>query len=474
MSLKIFHNHREALFVRRPNRFLIIAADPETGEELACHCPNPGSIAEFTIPGTRLILERRPEGGKTAWTAAAVRYEGRGQVILSSGQSIEGRSQVIGGGGQAIVPLYSARANEAAKILLLPRLFPQARTIQPEYAIDGSRFDFFIEDSDGSHHLIEIKACSLVEYGIAMFPDAPSLRALKHLEELAALAQESYTTHVVFIIMHGSPERFIPNLHSHPAFAAALGRCAGQVDYKAYALRVDEKGEASLANFASRHGFASLAGFTSRHGPASLANATSCYKPASFADLADAEVPIDLSHTRLAESGSGSYMILLQLERRAEIVVGSLGVVEFEPGWYVYCGSAKKGLSKRVARHQRKIGKALHWHIDYLVPHASSIKALPILSYKNLECELAAALGVIGGSDDLGDLNCRGASGSSDGPRAPASLGGKAVLRFGSTDCGCPSHLFHFDSNPMKTRAFLDILFLFRHRISLGLENKER
>ncbi|MDX9784705.1 MAG: DNA/RNA nuclease SfsA [Spirochaetia bacterium] len=440
-SFEIFHNHREALFVRRPNRFLIIAADPETGEELACHCPNPGSIAEFTIPGTRLILERRPEGGKTAWIAAAVRYEGRclvgeeGRLLKGSGEAPVGRDKAAMSREHVIVPLYSARANEAAKILLLPRLFPQARTIQPEYVIDGSRFDFFIEDSDGSHHLIEIKACSLVEYGIAMFPDAPSLRALKHLEELSELSRKGYTTHVVFMIMHGNPERFIPNLHSHPAFAAALGRRAGQVENRAFALKVDESGLASLA---------------------------------------DSEVPIDLSHTKLAESDSGSYMMLLQLERRAEIVVGSLGAIVFEPGWYVYCGSAKKGLSKRVARHQRKIGKARHWHIDYLVPHASSIKALPILSYENLECELAAALGVIGGSDALGDLNCRGAIGSSDGPRATASLGGKAVLRFGSTDCGCPSHLFHFDTDPMKNRAFLDILFLFRHRISLGLENKER
>jgi sugar fermentation stimulation protein A len=184
---QIFENHREALFLRRPNRFLIVAINPETGEELACHCPNPGSIAELTIPGTRLILERRPEGGKTAWTAAAVRYEGRGSATTggqsrNDGGDVTVGGQSINGGGRAIVPLYSARANQAAATLLIPKLFPQARKVQPEYTLGGSRFDFFVEDSGGVRHLIEIKACSLVEYGIAMFPDAPSLRALKHLE----------------------------------------------------------------------------------------------------------------------------------------------------------------------------------------------------------------------------------------------------------------------------------------------------
>jgi sugar fermentation stimulation protein A len=414
-SFRIFQNHREALFLRRPNRFLIIAADPETGEELACHCPNPGSIAEFTIPGTRLILERRPEGGKTAWTAAAVRYR--------ASRETRAPRHAESGFREAIVSLYSARANKAAETLLLSRLFPRVDRIQPEYTIGASRFDFLVEDYDGRRHLIEIKACSLVEYGIAMFPDAPSLRALKHLEELAELSLAGYKSHVVFIIMHGKPERFIPNLHSDPAFAVALGRCAGQVDYKAYALHVDESGKASLA---------------------------------------DAEVPIDLDHTELAQSDSGSYMILLKLDSQTEIVVGSLGAIKFEAGWYVYCGSAGKGLSKRVARHRKKIGKALHWHIDYLVPQASVIKALPIFSHKNLECSLAAALGEIGRKGSLGGAGGKG------------SLGGSAISRFGSTDCGCPSHLFRFDADPMKIRAFLDIIFRFRHRISLGLENKER
>ncbi len=429
---QIFENHREALFLRRPNRFLIVAVDPETGEELACHCPNPGSIAELTVPGTRLILERRPKGGKTAWTAAAVRYEGSGDVTIggqsrNDGGDVTVGGQSINGGGRAIVPLYSARANQVAATLLIPKLFPHARKVQPEYTLGSSRFDFFVEDSGGSHHLIEIKACSLVECGIAMFPDAPSLRALKHLEELAELSGQGYKTHVIFMIMHGRPERFIPNLHSDPAFAAALGRFAGQVECRAYALHVDENGKAGLA------GCVEITSNGNRTGLAGLAGPSS---------IGDAEVPIDLSHTKLAESDSGSYMMLLRLEHRAEIAVGSLGAIAFESGWYIYCGSAKKGLSKRVARHQKKTGKALHWHIDYLVPYAASIKVLPLYSYANLECSLAEAL---------------------------AGIKGAAVQHFGSTDCGCTSHLFHFDSDPMKTKEFLDILFLFRHRKSLGL-----
>jgi Uri superfamily endonuclease len=105
-------------------------------------------------------------------------------------------------------------------------------------------------------------------------------------------------------------------------------------------------------------------------------------------NLAAAEVPIDLRHTELAQSDSGSYMMLLHLAHQVEIAVGGLGRLKFEPGWYIYCGSAKKGLAKRVARHRRKIGKALHWHIDYLVPHALSIKEIPYIPIETLNAIL--------------------------------------------------------------------------------------
>ncbi|MDR3191576.1 MAG: sugar fermentation stimulation protein SfsA, partial [Treponema sp.] len=55
--VQLFRNDLAGRFLRRPNRFLIIAESG--GEELACHCPNPGRLTECLFPGTELILERR-------------------------------------------------------------------------------------------------------------------------------------------------------------------------------------------------------------------------------------------------------------------------------------------------------------------------------------------------------------------------------------------------------------------------------
>jgi sugar fermentation stimulation protein A len=388
--VRLFNPDRDAVFVRRPNRFLIIARDGD--EELPCHCPNPGRLLEFVFPGMPLILEKRnDEDGakaKTRWTAVGVRYRG------------------------GVAPLFSSRANKAAAELILDGIIPGLAEIQSEYTIGASRFDFLCIDKKGRRHLVEVKACSLIEYGVAMFPDAPSGRALKHLEELAALSREGYICHVLFVIVHGEPERFVPNLHTDPQLAAALSRL----------------GKAA-------HPPASSAAKGGGH-PVSIHAALLRCDAAGEAVLADKAVPVDLSHGRLAESNGGNYLMVLEFPADREIAVGSLGTLGFKQGWYVYAGSARKNLSQRINRHLRKIRKQKHWHIDYLTPYTGKIKALPIVSYRNLECDLA------------GDLE---------------KLGGEPVMGFGCSDCRCKSHLYYFEGPPMESRDFVDMLFRYRH-----------
>ena len=396
-TVRLFTNHREALFVKRPNRFLIIARDGD--EEIACHCPNPGRLIEFVFPGSKLILERRtpfppdpespgrakPPKAKTSWTAVGIYYR------------------------DGIVPLFSSRANKAAETLILKKIIPGLREIHREFTLGASRFDFLCIDGKGNRHLVEVKACSLIEYGVAMFPDAPSGRALKHLEELADLRAEGYTCHVLFVIVHGKARVFIPNLHTDPAFAAALSRY----------------------------------GSTGGKPGVGIHAALLCGDPEGRAVLASASIPVDLSHGELAESNRGNYLILLKIPISTEIITGALGPRLYAPGWYVYAGSARINLSARINRHLRKIRKQKHWHLDYLTPQAETIKALPILSYRNLECSLAAAL---------------------------EDLGGRAIPGFGCSDCRCKSHLFYFTDPPMGNRAFVDLLLRFRHEEGLRRE----
>jgi sugar fermentation stimulation protein A len=411
-GVRLFTNDREALFIRRPNRFLIIAGDEADGEELACHCPNPGRLIEFfgprgnDIPGIRLILEKRsgdggakPSKAKTAWTAAGIYYR------------------------DTVAPLFSSRANRAAERLILKRIIPGLREIRPEYTVGSSRFDFLCIDGTGQRHLIEVKACSLIEYGVAMFPDAPSGRALKHLEELAELGNRGYACHVLFVIVHGRPHKFIPNLHTDPDFAAALSRYGTAAAHRAAVLPAEDHPERAAPGFAPVSIHAALLR-CDREGTA----------------VWTAAVPVDLSHGELAESGGGNYLIILELPEQTVLEPGALGIINFAPGWYVYAGSARKNLSQRINRHLRKTGKEKHWHIDYLTPSAKTIKALPIMSYRNLECDLARSLG---------------------------ELGGRAVPGFGSSDCRCGSHLYYFTDPPLGNRGFVDMLLRYRHREAL-------
>jgi len=381
--MKLFTNDAEAVFVSRPNRFVITAE--LNGKKVRCHCPNPGRMTECLFPGVPLILEKRSESmaeAKTQWTAAALRYKGN------------------------IVPLFASRANKAAKELVLPNIIVNVREIQGEFTVGSSRFDFLCIDGEGRRHLVEVKACSLVEQGVAMFPDAPSERALKHLEELAALSKEGYIPHIVFVTVHGKPRVFIPNLHTDPAFAAGLSRYSDSVYCHAPLIKCRADGRASLVS---------------------------------------ASIPIDLSHGELAESDKGSYFIIIRFDKDRRISVASLGELFFKKGYYIYCGSAQKNLSHRIARHKRKTHKRKHWHIDYLTPFAGKIEAFAVASYRNLECEMAAAM---------------------------KKSGGEGIPGFGSSDCTCESHLFYFPANPLQNTRFVETLFRFRHSVFSGRDGR--
>lgn len=198
-------------FVDRPNRFTArVLVDAEV---VTAHCPNPGRLSELLFPGDPVVLERAGGDRKTAFTLVAVERPSSA--------------------GTTTIPLVSVRANPAVGALVLPGLFPGARRVRPEFSLGNSRFDWFVEDALGIEHLIEVKACSEVEYGSALFPDAPSLRARKHLEELAAWGDRGYVPHVVFAVVHGRPSRWGPNVHTDPAFARTLATLAPRLQLHA-------------------------------------------------------------------------------------------------------------------------------------------------------------------------------------------------------------------------------------------------
>lgn len=123
--------------------------------------------------------------------------------------------------------------------------------------------------------------------------------------------------------------------------------------------------------------------------------------------------------------GPGTYLLLLRLEDDREIAIGRLGTLLFPRGYYLYIGSARGpgGLQARLARHCRR-GKHPRWHIDYLRGHANLIEIWAAECDERLECFWAQQLAQLSPS--------------------------RPIPHFGSSDCRCLSHLFHFREKPSR------------------------
>ena len=114
---------------------------------------------------------------------------------------------------------------------------------------------------------------------------------------------------------------------------------------------------------------------------------------------------------------SGLYIAVFHLPKRRRITVGKLGTFVFQPGWYLYAGSAKKNLSARLNRHGLN-DKPLRWHIDYLSVKAEMVGTVNISTGQYTECQVAEELG------NMFELKVPG---------------------FGASDCRCDGHLFYVE-----------------------------
>ena len=190
-----------AVFLSRPNRF--IAQVELSGQEETVHVKNTGRCRELLIPGRTVWLEKSGNPArKTQYDLVAVDKDG-----LLINMDAQAPNRVFG---------EWARAGGFVEGLTL---------LRPETAWGSSRFDFYWE-AGRRKGFVEVKGCTLEEDGLAMFPDAPTLRGVKHLRELAAAQQEGYECAVCIVIQMKGCRLFCPNERTHPEFGAALREAA--------------------------------------------------------------------------------------------------------------------------------------------------------------------------------------------------------------------------------------------------------
>jgi sugar fermentation stimulation protein A len=361
----------QAQFVSRPNRFVVQCVCDE--KIITAYLPNPGRLWELLMPRCTLYLRRNTSAPKIPYTVMAVKKDG------------------------IPVMLHTHLTNDVVETLLRKRLVPgleNAEIIRREATFGDSRFDFLLQ-REGSEFVLEVKSCTLFHDRLAMFPDAVTQRGSRHLRGLLELQRKGVAAGALFVVQWPRAQYFMPEYHTDFEFSKVFLKCRDTIFMKAIGLTWQR--DLSLDDH-----------------------------------IKELAIPWETIERKTHDSGC--YIVILRLEKETEITVGELGNIVFRKGYYLYAGSAKKALTKRLERHQR-LRKNLFWHIDYLREKASFYKGLPIRTSEDIECALAA------GIQKMTDWSIRG---------------------FGCSDCSCKSHLFGMNEDPVKSPAFIEMLYNYR------------
>ena len=188
-------------FLTRPNRF--IAHVELDGRTEVVHVKNTGRCRELLVPGATVYLEKSDNPArKTQYDLIAVEK------------------------GTLLVNMDAQAPNQVFREWAEAGNFQEGLTLlRPETTWGDSRFDFYWE-AGGRRGFVEVKGVTLEEGGHACFPDAPTERGVKHLNELVRCQADGYEAAVCFVLQMAGMKDFAPNDRTHPAFGDALRQVA--------------------------------------------------------------------------------------------------------------------------------------------------------------------------------------------------------------------------------------------------------
>ena len=191
------YNIVEGKFLERPNRFIAYVEIDGVIEK--CHVKNTGRCKELLIKGVKVYLEVGDNPNrKTKYSLIAVM---KGNTLINMDSQAPNK----------VVKEWLEENSNSLKI----------KYIKPEKTYKDSRIDFYYE-TDTSKVYMEVKGVTLIDGVVARFPDAPTLRGIKHIEHLIKLKEEGYDTYIMFVIQCKGVKSFEPNDITHKEFGDAL------------------------------------------------------------------------------------------------------------------------------------------------------------------------------------------------------------------------------------------------------------
>ena len=189
----------EGVFLERPNRYL--ARIEIAGHETLAHVPDPGRLPGLLLTNRKVMLVHQPsEKRKTDYTLVLVRH------------------------GSIWVSTFPAFANSLVANALMEQSLSFLKgysNFASEVKAGNSRFDFRLDFQKNSAY-VEVKSVSLVEDSIGRFPDAPTKRGIKHVQELIELCCKGYRTAVLFVSQRSDTKSITCNDNIDPEFGKCL------------------------------------------------------------------------------------------------------------------------------------------------------------------------------------------------------------------------------------------------------------
>lgn len=218
-----YENMRKGTFIARPNRF--IAEVLIDGKTERAHVKNTGRCKELLIPGAEIYVQDFGKNNQKRKTRFSLYGVKKGDVLINMDSQ---------------APNKVVEEGLLNKKIVLQGM-ENLTIIKREQTYGNSRFDFYLEDESGNAGWLEVKGVTLEEDGIAKFPDAPTERGIKHIEELIYATKEGYKSFILFVVQMKGVNCFEPNYKTHKAFGDALRKANKEgVSVIAYDCKVTE------------------------------------------------------------------------------------------------------------------------------------------------------------------------------------------------------------------------------------------